>query len=186
MGHDYECTEDDVKRILISLGIVWSRSILDYEDENRLIILDPKAEETLRRDYINNDDYLVIGGILGDYPPKGRTYKYITKKIIKKYPKVRRYNLGKYMFPIDSAAIVAYLIWRGEKLEDIPVINELHIKHKYGEVILPFSYPLIHGKPFINPILMELLKVEEPLNLYSSIWKLESHNLNVFLTENLR
>ncbi len=72
----------DERRILNSLGIVWSRSILDYEDENRLIILDPNAEETLRKDYIGNDDYLVTGGILGDYPPKGRTYKYITKKIL--------------------------------------------------------------------------------------------------------
>ena len=46
------------------------------------------------------------------YPPRRRIYRYISKKIIKEYPKVRGYNLGNYMFPIDSAAIVAYLIWK--------------------------------------------------------------------------
>ena len=157
------------RRILSSLGEVWSDSILEYPHLDKLIILDPVAEKTLEPDHVGSNDLLVIGGILGDYPPRKRTYKYLTSKLLDK--DVRIYNLGDKIFPIDSAALVAYMIASGKRLDEIEVLEGLEIPLS-GEsaLVLPFAYPVIEGKPFIHPRLLELLKKEEPLTTGSSIW----------------
>lgn len=157
------------RRILSSLGEVWSDSILDYPDLDKLIILDPVAEERLEPSHVRSDDLLVIGGILGDYPPRKRTYKFLTAKLLDKG--VRTYNLGDKIFPIDSAALVAYTIACGKRLDEIEIVEGLEIPlSRESTLILPFAYPVVEGEPFIHPRLLELLKKEEPLNTGSSIW----------------
>ncbi len=157
------------RKVLSPLGKVWSNSILDYPNMDKLIILDPVAEETLEPRHVRDDDLLVIGGILGDYPPRKRTFKFITSRLLDKG--VRTYNLGDKIFPIDSAALVAYMIACGKRLDEMEIIEGLEIPlSRESTLVLPFAYPVIDGKPFIHPRLLELLKEEGPLNMGSSIW----------------
>lgn len=155
--------------ILDPLGKTIRKSVLDFPDKSKIIILDPKARETLKKTHIYDDDLIVIGGILGEIPPRGRTYKYLTSKI--RENRVRTYNIGKNIYPTDAAAAIAYLIYKGYRIEEIKTINNLEIKYSRGsKMILPFSYPIINNKVFINPKLTKLLIKEEPLHPNSEIW----------------
>ena len=160
---------DEWVKKLSPLGEVWRNSILDYNDVSRLIILDPFADETLEPGHVNEGDMLIIGGILSDHPPRKRTYMFITSKLVDKG--VRVYNLGPKIFPIDSAALVAYLIACGKRLSDIEIVEGLEIDIcEEAKLILPFAYPVVDGRPFIHPRLVELLKSQEPLTTSSNTW----------------
>jgi ribosome biogenesis SPOUT family RNA methylase Rps3 len=103
-------------------------------------VLDPDAKETLNPK--DKFDYLIVGGILGDFPPQKRTKKELTSKL--NYP---ARNLGKSQMSTNTAAIVAWRIMHGIKLEDLKFKNKLVIKTgKYEEVILPYKYLIEKGK----------------------------------------
>lgn len=106
-------------------------------------VLDPLAKETLKPN--EKFDYLIVGGILGDYPPQKRTKKELTDKL--NFP---ARNLGKIQMSTNTAAYVAWKIINGTSIEKMK-FKKLRIKiGKYQEVILPFRY-LIENKKFVLP-----------------------------------
>lgn len=136
---------------------VYSESILKIASKDSILILDPQAEKTLTPRDCLNIKYLVIGGILGDHPPKGRTRKLITRRI----GLDRGRNLGKLQFSIDGACYLAYMISKGYSLEAIPVVRNIEIRLGEGHVIeLPYVYPILKGKPIISQALISYIKHE--------------------------
>ena len=138
-------------------------SFLRKHEQDNIVVLDPKADKVLEPwDFVDNKlNIIIIGGILGDHPPKGRTWKLLTTKILEKGFNVKVRNLGKEQLTIDGAAYVAYLIFKGKRLSEIPFQEGLRIVRKIGliehEIILPYKYPVLDGKPLVNPKLIEYL-----------------------------
>jgi len=147
--------KENYVQYLSKYGKVSSSSIIDLKHfHDKIIILDPLADLTLTPEEASNH-ILVIGGILGDDPPRGRTFKYITSKL----PNCKARNLGKKQFSIDGAIYVAKLINEGKKLEEIPTMENLVINvDEFHEIILPYVYPLVNNKPLISDELIEYLK----------------------------
>lgn len=101
----------------------------------------------------------MIGGILGDHPPKGRTWKYLTSRM----EGVECRSLGEHQLPIYCAVYVAWMVWRGFNLEDIPLtfgveINVESFSDVKHTIYLPYAYPIVDGKPYIPKRLENLLK----------------------------
>lgn len=139
---------------LKDLGEVYRESFIEIFDDSKIIILDPLAEKQLETEDFIDMDYVLIGGILGDRRITGKTRELITKKA--KNAKVR--NLGKIQLTIDSAALVAKLIYLGMKLEDIEITSEVEIRLNDVESIhLPYGYVILNGKPIITPGLIDYL-----------------------------
>jgi len=132
---------------------------------SRVIILDPKAEKKLRREDLRDKDAIVIGGILGDHPPKGRTKELLSDK----FPEAVKRNIGDKQFPIDGAVYVAYKVIEGSELDDIPYVFGLLIRTRYKgvsrEIYLPYAYPLINGRPLISEKLIKYLTNSEDYEL---------------------
>ncbi len=143
------------QRKLESLGKVLNESIVQLKSNFPcLIVMDPKAEKTLVREDFDRCNYFVVGGILGDYPPRGRTFEFITSKL-----KTESRNLGPKQLSIDSAILVMKLIELGMKLDEIKFSDELEIQfNEHESIILPFAYPIIRGKVIITPGLIDYLK----------------------------
>ncbi|WP_338598818.1 hypothetical protein V6M85_08630 [Sulfolobus tengchongensis] len=126
-------------------------------DVKKSIILDPKAEEQLVPEDFNYTDVIVIGGILGDHPPKGRTKTLLSDR----FPEAKKRNIGKMQFTIDGALYVAIQVMKGKRIQDIPVIFGLKIitelKGIKEEIVLPFAYPIVNGMPLISHELIKYL-----------------------------
>ena len=115
------------------LGKVFSQSVRELKLGNACI-LDPSADRVLKNE--DNFDYLVFGGILGDFPRKRRTKKQISDRV--GFP-VR--NLGKCQMSTDTAVYVAWKIIQGMPLEKIKFKKRLVIKIREGEeIILPYKF----------------------------------------------
>ncbi|MEM3760475.1 MAG: SAM-dependent methyltransferase [Candidatus Bathyarchaeia archaeon] len=146
------------KAKLSRLGAVEEKSATEIFSPEKVIILDPKAELPLKPQDFAGKDAVIIGGILGDHPPKGRTSKLLTKH----FPKATLRNIGKAQFSIDGAVYVAKLISEGKPLEKIPVKKGLSLRlNEYAEVYLPYAYPLKDGKPVISQKLVAYLCSDE-------------------------
>ncbi|MEM2342377.1 MAG: hypothetical protein QXX94_07615 [Candidatus Bathyarchaeia archaeon] len=144
--------------ILSELGIVKSESFIDIFSQDKIVILDPKASERLKPEDFTGIDAIIIGGILGDHPPKGRTRKLITSRV----PAALSRNIGRGQFSIDGAIYVAKLVSEGIRLENISVKRGLHIRlNERAEIYLPYMYPLKDGRPVISNELIKYLVSEE-------------------------
>lgn len=144
--------------ILSKLGTVKSESFIDIFSQDKIVILDPRAPESLKPEDFTGIDAVIIGGILGDHPPKGRTRKLITSRA----PAALSRNIGRGQFSIDGAVYVAKLVSEGVRLENISVKRGLHIRlSERAEIYLPYMYPLKDGKPVISNELVEYLVSEE-------------------------
>ena len=152
---------------LSSLGRVYRESIsllIDKIEHDKAIVLEPKAREKLEPQDFNGEKVLVIiGGIMGDHPPKGRTWDLLTSKLLgKALPR----SLGPGQLSIDGAAYVALKVASGVRLEDIPLTSnvEVEVPSPYpglkNTIILPFTYPVVDGKPLLTPGLVEYLRGE--------------------------
>lgn len=118
-------------------------------------ILDPEASKLLVPEEAKSFNYFIFGGILGDYPPRKRTTPELTSKI--KNAEAR--NIGKAQFSTDNAVLVTKKIADGTPFEQIEFQDTLTIKINDIESIdLPYSYPIINGKPQISEELVKLLK----------------------------
>jgi ribosome biogenesis SPOUT family RNA methylase Rps3 len=142
---------------LKKLGTTSCQSALKVFPHKKLLILDPRAKKTLTPDDLK-DSIVVIGGILGEYPPRGRTKTLLTLKA----PKAKARNLGNWQFTIDGAAYIAKLVANGKKLESIPIKCNLVLKTKLKpsgvhEVLLPYAYPVVAGRPLISNKLVNYL-----------------------------
>ncbi len=147
--------DEKERRILSELGCVEGRSIVEmYDLHSKIIVLDPKAQQTLTPHEAANF-ILVVGGILGSSPPKRRTWKLITSKI----PNVIARNLGRVQLPIDVSVYISLKIASGMLLSDIKIKRGINIRISRNHIVkLPFGYPVINGKVFISPELIKYLK----------------------------
>ena len=74
-------------------GKVFRESVKEMKLEG-VCVLDPEARESLTSEDSGKFRYFVFGGILGDYPPRKRTKKELTKFL----PDAGVRNIGKKQF----------------------------------------------------------------------------------------
>ncbi len=136
---------------LSSLGRVFKERASELFSE--AIVLDPKAEEPLRREDFRQGLPVVVGGILGYEKPLGRTTQ-ITESFEVAHPR----HLGNIQLSIDSACLVAKLISMGFSLEEIEITREVEIQTGEGEsVILPYGYVVLSNEVILTPGLVDYL-----------------------------
>lgn len=149
--------ENDVAR-LIKLGAVEKESAVEIFRSENAIILDPKAEDHLKPEDFANKDVVIVGGILGENPPKGRTRKLLTNR----FPQAAARSIGKSQFSIDGAIYIAKQVSEGTPLKNITVKKGLSLRlDDRAEVYLPYAYPLKDGKPVVSQNLVEYLCSDE-------------------------
>lgn len=143
-----------MKEKLAEIGEVAEESFDKLFEADKTIILDLLAEEELKTYDFADSEAVVIGGILGCEIPEGRTSELITAKA--KEAKVR--NLGKRQLTIDTAALVAKLIYLGAELEGIEITQQLEVVRNENErTILPYGYVVVENKAIITPGLIDYL-----------------------------
>jgi len=144
---------------LEKLGKVFKQSVKEL-NLNNVCVLDPEAKQTLSPSDKNKFKYFVFGGILGDYPPKKRTKKELTKFL----PEAEVRNIGKKQFPTDQAFLVTKRILSGASFKSLKFKYKLTIPiSKYSDVTLPFNYLVENNKPTINPRIISYLKHKKGL-----------------------
>lgn len=144
-----------MKQKLRKIANVRSESFEKICRAYRTIVLDPNARKELKTCDLSEADAIVIGGILGYEIPKGRTKELVTNKL----KGARQRSLGKKQLSIDSAALVAKLVYLGVKLEDIEITDAVEIRISESESVeLPYGYVVIKDKAMITPGLIEYLK----------------------------
>lgn len=142
---------------LKKIGRVEEKSVLDLFQKEKVIVLEPQAEKKLGRGDFKKYRKIIIGGILGEAEPSGRTLELITSKLKKAIPR----NLGPLQFSIDGAAFVAKKI-EVEEEKDLGVLNELEIEFSEGHsTVLHYAIPVFKGKPIFTPGLVEYVRSEE-------------------------
>ncbi len=144
------------KRLRV-LGRVTEKSVAELNLSNA-VVLDPQAEKELTPEEARSFEYFIIGGICGDYPPRGRTKELITSRL--RFP---ARNLGKVQLTTDSAAIVLKKILEGKRLEEIEIINGVELDMGFAVLELPFGFVAENGKPLIAPGLIEHLRMKRKI-----------------------
>jgi len=149
-------------RLMQRYGRVFKESILQLIERNmlkteELLILDPRAEETLAYSDLLDYKYIVVGGILGDHPPRGRTYELLTSRI----RGVDSRNIGDKQYSIDGSVYYVEFLWKNKSMENYEFVDGVTLDTNYGNIYLPYRYPLINNKPLIAPGLVEYLKNEK-------------------------
>ncbi len=141
-------------------AVVHSKPGWEVLDTGRAIVLDPWAEKRLEPWEAAWARYLVVGGIMGDHPPRGRT-RYISFM----YTAAAKRNLGPHQLSVDGAARVALEVARGSSLDEIKLVVgvKFEVEGLPGlgsvEVELPFAYPVgPDGSPLIARGVVALLK----------------------------
>lgn len=144
---------------LTGLGSVMKESITD-RPLPKMIILDPESKVELCPADAKKFDYLVFGGILGDYPPRKRTWEDITSKIVEKRIPHETRNLGPVQMSTDTAVRVATMVCEGKRLSEIEYADEISIELAEGEAVdLPYRYVVgLDGNPILPSGLVEYLK----------------------------
>lgn len=145
------------RRKLFKLCRVERKSVLELFSHSRLLILDPKARKPLSFRDFRSDCIVVIGGILGDDPPRGRTAELLSSRA----PKVKKRNLGPKQFSTDGSVFVIREIAGGRNLNQVKTVSELEIPvSSLSSVVLPFAYPISGGKPVVSKELVRYLKTK--------------------------
>jgi len=139
-------------------GIEVQKEKVDALSLKRVCVLDPEAPDELLPSDSEKYDYLVFGGILGHFPPQARTRNLVVKG-------ADRRNLGKDQFSTDNAVMVAKQVMEGKKLSELKFQKDfvIHIEEDEDsgmgeEMILPYKYLLIDGKPFISDEIIAYVK----------------------------
>lgn len=145
--------KSEIKK-LEKFGKVIKESIRELNLKN-ILILDPEADKTLTTEDTKEFQYLIFGGILGDYPPRKRTKEELTKF----FPGAEQRNIGKEQFSTDNAVKVCHMIEQGKRFHDIPLIKDAEIEiNDVESFILPFTYVEENGKPFMSDKIIAYLK----------------------------
>lgn len=109
---------------------------------DNIIVLDPKAPIPLDASELKSAKYVVIGGIMGSHPPRGRTWLYITSKL--RHAKAR--NIGPYQYTIAGVIYVLRKIEEGNSLSEIKFVYGLRYRKVFGdvelEIFLPYAFPV--------------------------------------------
>lgn len=137
-------------KILGKYGRVFSDSVIELIERGEIpsretIILDPLAEKRLTYSDLVSAKYIVIGGILGDHPPKGRTRELITSRL----RDVRSFNIGDGQFSIDGAVYYVNYVWDNGGETGLKYIDGVTLSFGVREIRLPFRYPVVNGKPLM-------------------------------------
>ena len=106
--------------VIKKLGKVSKESVINIPLINACI-LDPNAPKTLTPEEAQKFEYFIVGGILGDYPPRKRTKAELTNKL--KNAQVR--NLGKKQFSTDNAVYVLKRIIEGTPVKKMKFQNKI-------------------------------------------------------------
>ena len=139
-----------------------------------LVVLDPRAKSSLTYEELLKAKYVVIGGILGDHPPRGRTHSYITSRLPRG---VKAFNIGDGQYSIDGAVYYVNYLWTNRGLNGYEYIDGIYVETNQGHVYLPFRYPLVNGKPLLADGLEYYLKYRK---VRDDIWaEILSQKLNV-------
>ncbi len=142
-------------RKLVEIARVERKRARELFKQRELIVLDPRARKKLSPTDMRGRGVIVVGGILGEDPPLGRTRELLTRTL----PRAPARNLGKEQFAIDGATYVAKQVLGGKRLEEVPVQLGLEIKiSEIHSTFLPYAFPLIKGKPLISRELVAYLK----------------------------
>ena len=141
-------------KLLHGLGKVFRKSVREM-DLNDACVLDPEANKVLTPAGARKCKYFIFGGILGDYPPKRRTRKELTKFV----KNAKAFNIGNKQMSTDNAAFVVHEIARGKRLSEIEFVDGLEIKlNKIESVDMPYRYALHGGRPVFSSKLIDYLK----------------------------
>jgi len=130
-------------------------------DPRRTLVLDPRAERVLEPGEAAEAEAIVVGGILGDHPPRGRTWSLLTRRLLRLGAEAR--SLGPEQMSIDGAVYTALQIAAGRRLEELEFIDSPSFEVETPDgfvwtVTLPFRYPAVDGKPLVSPKLLRLLR----------------------------
>jgi ribosome biogenesis SPOUT family RNA methylase Rps3 len=145
------------KKKLVKWGEVYNESIHFLINNlfagKRLCLLDSDAKKTLCPYDADKFDFLIFGGILGDYPPKART-----KELLGDLECEKR-NLLKEQMSTDNAVYTTKKIISGVRINKMKFKDGTEIKiNKIESTILPYRYAIVNGKPLISEKLMRYLK----------------------------
>ncbi|BES81464.1 SAM-dependent methyltransferase [Pyrodictium abyssi] len=148
---------------LAEIAPCYRESILDlegilYTERGRVIILDPSADRLLDPEEAARADAIVVGGILGDHPPRRRTWEMLTSRAEGMLAR----SLGPQQLSIDGAVYVALKALQGVHPSSVPLVHNPRVEIPLDDLVsveveLPFSYPLVGGRPLFAPGLEELL-----------------------------
>ena len=149
---------EDERERLARLGSVIGESVTKFPlDRSKVIVLDLQAEEELKPEDVEEDTVIVVGGILGDAVPRGRTKEFITSRM----EGVRVRHIGKPQYSIDGASIVTKLIADGRRLNEIEYEENPTIQlDEFSEITLHYAVPKLNGKLLLTPGLIELQRRE--------------------------
>ncbi len=143
--------------ILSRYGRVFSESILEIMEHSRILILDPRATRLLEPEDIEAVEVVVIGGIMGDHPPRGMTWEYLSRHA----PRALKRSLGDGQYSIDGAVYVVEKVIEGYTLDSIEYVDGIELKTIVDGIEycirLPFRYPVVDNKPLLAPGLREYL-----------------------------
>ncbi len=122
------------------------------------IVLDMRAEKVLEPYEARGSHCILVGGIMGDHPPRGRGYL-----LLHNHPGYTMRSLGDEQMSVHTAVYVASLIASGTGLEDIHLVYpaRLFLNTPFGdiEVELPYAYVKdSSGEPLVPEELKELLR----------------------------
>jgi ribosome biogenesis SPOUT family RNA methylase Rps3 len=163
------------RALLQNLGLIYSDSVVKLlKDVDNVIVLDPNADKELSVDELKSSRYVIIGGIMGDNPPKERTRLLITTKMNNAKPR----NIGKHQFTIAGTAYVLRQIELGKSVDKIKYIFGLKIKRRMHrdieiEIELPYAFPLDEQGNVVIPknyedIILSYIPIYETMILASN------------------
>jgi len=151
-------SNEKARKKLEKFGKVYSESIKKLGrmiDFSKICVLDPEADKLLVTGDSRVYDYFLFGGILGDYPPKKRTKKELTKFISGSGER----HIGKEQMSTDNAVYTVKEILDGKKFEELKFKDKISIHlDKFEFVDLPYRYNLVNGKPFMSSQIPVYLK----------------------------
>jgi ribosome biogenesis SPOUT family RNA methylase Rps3 len=147
----------DIKK-LEKHGRVFSKSIKELRkviDFSRICVLDPEADNLLQTSDVNNYDYFLFGGILGDYPPKKRTKKELTKFI----KGAGERHIGKKQMSTDNAVYTVKQILDGKTFSELKFKEGISVKiNEFENVDLPYRYNVSSKGIYMSPKIITYLK----------------------------
>ena len=131
---------------------------------SRPLVLDPRAPEELRPTDVRDSDAVIIGGIMGEHPPRGRTFREITLKLPRG---TASRNLGRYQLTIAGAAYVLRKVAEGVELKQLDIRFGLKFSIKLGDyeavVELPYAFPYEGGRPVLPRNYLEVVAMRSLL-----------------------
>ncbi|QLQ78375.1 hypothetical protein HG537_0A06220 [Torulaspora globosa] len=167
-------TANDIPEKLLDMGLRWTTKDLNHLTEEftdleplrnqRVCLLDPRADQDLQPDECSKFDYFVFGGILGDHPPRDRT-----TEIKLAYPDlVVGRRLGDKQMTTDTAIRTTQLIIeKQQNFQDIKFIDYPEFRFNKNEATeMPFRYVLdSKGNPILPEGMLALIKRDSEQSL---------------------